>query len=96
MAYPKGTVTLTGYIDVPSDRLTSVQVGLVDHIELTRAEAGCLFFEVTANSEVAGRFDVSEAFVDQAAFDHHQHRAKNSPWAEITKDIPRSYEIKTL
>lgn len=87
------TVTLNGYIDVPLDRLAAVETALVDHIRLTRAEPGCLTFDVTPHPSVPGRFEVFETFVDQAAFDSHQTRTAQSPWAEVTKGIARNYTI---
>ncbi|SFK64343.1 putative quinol monooxygenase [Shimia haliotis] len=88
-------ITLTGYIDVPADRLSAVRAALPDHVALTRAEPGCLSFEVTPDATMSGRFNVSERFTDQTAFDAHQTRTKASDWAEVTKDIPRTYQITT-
>lgn len=89
---PKGSFRLQGHIDVPADRLEAVSEALKQHIKLTREEAGCIFFNVDACANVTGRFLVSEAFVDEAAFDFHQTRAGASPWAEITAGIPRHFE----
>ena len=94
--YPAGTVLLNGYSDVPADRLDAVQVALKKHIELTRAEAGCIFFKVDPCEDMAGRFLVSEAFVNQTAFDAHQQRAGQSDWAKVSEGIPRKYEITTV
>ncbi|MCB1386771.1 MAG: antibiotic biosynthesis monooxygenase [Nitratireductor sp.] len=96
MEHPDGTVLLSGHIDVPADRLAAVEVALAEHVRLTRAEAGCIFFNVDPDPAVAGRFSVSEAFVHQAAFDHHQQRAGGSPWAAASQGIPRRYEIRTV
>lgn len=93
---PKGAVLLDGHIDVPADRLAAVEAALPDHVRLTHAEPGCLFFSVTPCREVAGRFIVSEIFADEAAFERHQARGAVSPWAEVTKGIPRQYEIRTV
>ena len=90
---PKGTVTLTGYIDVPPDRMDDIQAALPAHISLTRAEPGCLSFDVSPCPEVKGRFLVSEAFVDQQAFDAHQIRARASDWAKVSDGIAREYSI---
>jgi len=89
-------ITLNGYIQVPDDRLAIVTAGLDQHIRLSRAEAGCIRFSVTRSEQIKGRFIVSEVFVDQAAFDLHQSRTAASEWAKITKDIPRSYEVKEI
>ncbi|MCS6762239.1 MAG: hypothetical protein MO846_09870 [Candidatus Devosia symbiotica] len=36
---------------------------------------------------------VSEDFVDQAAFDHHQARTNTSAWATVTVGLDRHYKI---
>lgn len=89
---PKGSFRLEGHIDVPAERIAQVSEGLKDHIKLTREEEGCIFFNVDACSKVEGRYLVSEAFVDEAAFQFHQERAGASPWAEVTKGVPREYK----
>lgn len=89
---PKGTFRLEGHIDVPADCIEQVSEALKEHIRLTREEAGCIFFDVDACANVEGRFLVSEAFVDEAAFNHHQARAGASPWAIASADVPRKYE----
>ena len=87
-------ITLTGYIDVPADRLEEVSAALPAHIALTRAEPGCLSFEVTPHPTVPGRFDVAERFTDRAAFDAHQARTRVSDWAGVTAGLPRVYDVK--
>lgn len=86
-------VFLNGYIDVPRDRLAVVEDALPRHIKLTLAEPGCIAFSVTKSAEKENRFDVSEIFVDQSAFDKHQERTAASDWARVTSDIPREYSI---
>ena len=90
-----GEILLDGHIDVPEERLAAVAAALPDHIGLTREEPGCRYFSVSACPDVAGRFLVSEIFADQAAFEAHQARTGASAWAEVTRDIPRQYEIRT-
>ena len=89
-------IQLQGYMDVTSDRIAEVSKAVVDHINLTRAEPGCISFEVTPCPEVEGRFLVAEVFENRAAFDHHQARTGQSIWAEITAGLPRHYEITEL
>ncbi len=86
-------ISLKGHIDVPPERLEAVAEALPLHIELSRAEAGCIFFNVDPCPEVAGRFLVSESFENRASFDAHQARTKTSAWAKVTEGIPREYEI---
>jgi quinol monooxygenase YgiN len=88
-----GRVFLDGYMEVPPDRIAAVSQALPDHITLTRAELGCLAFDVIPGPD--GRFQVSEVFVDQAAFEAHQARAGNSTWADVTAGLSRHYSIRT-
>ena len=90
-----GRIFLTGHMDVPPERLAAVMRALPEHIALTRAEPGCLAFEVTPSPDSPGRLLVSEIFADQAAFDAHQARGKASAWAEVTAGLPRHYTLRT-
>jgi len=90
-----GRVFLDGYLDVPPERLAAVRAALPEHARLTRAEPGCIRFEVAESTEVPGRLLVSEIFADQTAFDSHQARGKATAWAEITAGLPRHYTIHT-
>lgn len=85
---------LDGHIDVPPDRLSAVEAALPVHIARTQAEPGCLSFSVVPCPTVAGRFLVSEVFVNQDAFDAHQARTKASDWFQITAGIAREYKIR--
>ncbi|WP_109311771.1 putative quinol monooxygenase [Ruegeria sp. AU67] len=89
----KVKVVLRGHISVPADRVTQVREALPDHIALTRAEPGCITFDVTENADIPGRFNVHEIFENQAAFDAHQARTKASTWFKVTEGIPRDYQI---
>lgn len=89
-------ILLTGHIDVPADRLAAVTAALPEHIRLTRAEPGCLSFDVTPDPKVDGRFNVRETFASRAAFDAHQDRMRASDWGRITAGIPRAYELKEM
>ncbi|MCR6671745.1 putative quinol monooxygenase [Devosia ginsengisoli] len=88
-----GRVFLEGYMEVPPERLAAVTDALPAHIALTRAEPGCLAFDVTPSPD--GRFRVSEIFSDQTAFDAHQARVQTSAWAEVTAGLPRHYTVRT-
>ena len=87
-------IYLNGYIDVPLDRLDDVTEALIKHKRLTREEDGCLSFEVDPCPQVAGRFLVSEIFVDKEAFVAHQVRTKASDWGRVTKGMPRHYTVE--
>ena len=87
-------IELTGYIEVPEGRREAIAAALPLHIELSRAETGCVGFDVTPDPEVAGRYNVSELFTDRESFDAHQARVKASAWGEISAGMRREYSIR--
>ncbi len=89
-------VTLTGQLICKTeDEAARVRAALDTHIRLTRAEPGCLSFEVTPTDDPLV-WQVDEAFADKAAFDAHQTRAGASDWAAQTAGIERNYTITGL
>lgn len=68
---------------------------LPEHIRLSRAEAGCLHFDVTQDADPLV-WTVSERFTTRAAFDAHQRRVKASAWGQATNGIMRSYEVTDI
>lgn len=88
-----GKVILRGHIQVPPGDLEAVEAELGIHIQLTRAEAGCLVFEIVQDIEDRCRFTVYEEFSDRAFFDHHQSRTQRSKWGEVAANVERHYEI---
>ncbi len=87
-------VYLNGYIDVPKNRLETIQQALPMHVKLSRAEFGCISFEVSPDSAIEGRYHVAEVFIDETAFKAHQLRNQNSQWYKVSNGIPRQYTIK--
>lgn len=91
---PVPRLTLSGFLICrtleEADRTAAL---LPEHIRLTRAEPGCLRFEVWRSQADPCRFAVSEAFIDRAAFAAHQARVAGTDWARATKGIPRDYVI---
>ena len=89
-------VALTGHLrcadQAEADR---VQAGLATHTRLTRAEPGCLSFDVTPTDDPLV-WHVAELFTDRAAFDAHQVRAAVSDWAKLTAGITRDYKITEI
>lgn len=72
-----------------------VRTHLPLHVELTRAEDGCLSFSV-APTEDPFVWRVDEVFQDAAAFRRHQDRAGASEWGRETAAIERDYVITGL
>jgi len=68
-----------------------IDLYLEDHIALTRAEPGCLKFEVTEDSKDRNKFHVSEIFDSEESFAAHQARAKNSEWGAHSDKLERRF-----
>ncbi|NQZ20861.1 MAG: antibiotic biosynthesis monooxygenase [Colwellia sp.] len=86
-------ITLQGHIIVPDADLDTVKSELLIHTKLTKQETGCLLFNVTVDKNNPNKFDVYEKFVNQAAFDIHQNRVKNSNWGKVTHRVKRHYQV---
>ncbi|MCS5721520.1 antibiotic biosynthesis monooxygenase [Herbiconiux sp. CPCC 203407] len=70
-----------------------VAAHLPEHIGLTRAEHGCLSFEVAATDDPLV-WTVEEHFATEDAFAAHQARVAASEWGRSTAGIERQYEIR--
>ncbi|WP_053997399.1 putative quinol monooxygenase [Ahrensia marina] len=92
----KGNIHLTGYIDVPAERLDAVLCAMNAHINLTHAEPGCVYFVIKRDKSNRCRLNVEEVFTDRAAFEYHQRRGAASHWADVTKGIERHFEIREI
>ena len=86
-------IILEGYIIVPDGDMQAVQDEIPNHIQLTRAEPGCLVFEISRHNEIANRFSVYEEFVDRRSFELHQKRVGESVWGAVSVDVERYYQI---
>ncbi|MBE9635465.1 putative quinol monooxygenase [Salipiger mangrovisoli] len=87
-------VQLTGRMTAPAERCAEVRAAMEEHIRLSRAEQGCLYFELRETE--SGVFEVSELFQNRAAFDAHQTRTRGSAWFRVTGDLPRDYDVADL
>ncbi len=87
-------IIVEGYILVPAARVPEIRAALPAHIAATLNEAGCLHFDVTEDISQQGRFNVSETFINQQAFEQHKSRIQTSDWGHISDGIPRHYHIK--
>ncbi|WP_265499866.1 GNAT family N-acetyltransferase [Paracoccus beibuensis] len=63
---------------------------LPDHVALTRAEPGCLRFDIT-QSEDPMIWALDELFADEDAFQRHQQRTQASAWGAGSRDMGRDF-----
>ncbi|MGC9419484.1 MAG: putative quinol monooxygenase [Rhodovulum sp.] len=89
-------VILSGYFLAPPAHLEAIRGALPEHIQLTRAEPGCLCFDVTEDTEQPGRFNVYEEFADAEALRAHRRRCDASAWGWIARDADRRYTVTGL
>ncbi|MEL6233919.1 MAG: antibiotic biosynthesis monooxygenase [Pseudomonadota bacterium] len=89
-------VTLTGWLRCATEaEAARVRAALPAHARLSRAEPGCLRFDVTPTADPLV-WRVEEAFVDEAAFVAHQARGAASDWAQHTLGVERDYVVTGL
>jgi quinol monooxygenase YgiN len=80
---------------VTVDEVAAVRAHLADHLRLTRAEAGCRFFDISETDDPMV-FEVMESFVDRQALDAHQARTRDSAWFAATRGILRDFRIEEI
>lgn len=86
-------LSLTGRLICTSDaQAASVREYAAEHIRLTRAEPGCVTFDVVQTDDPMV-WQVDEAFTDRAAFEAHQTRTASSDWARATQGIKRDFTL---
>lgn len=78
-----------------ADEAAVVAARLPEHRALSRAEPGCLSFEVRATADPLV-WSVEERFTDAAAFRTHQQRVVASAWGRATAGMKRRYEVEGL
>ncbi|WP_231921767.1 putative quinol monooxygenase [Rhodococcus rhodochrous] len=87
-------VRLRGELLCHSEAEREIMLGhLQCHIDLTRAEPGCVSFEVLPTDDPMV-WRVEETFVDVTAFEMHRTRVARSEWGRLTVGIGRRYEIE--
>lgn len=69
-----------------------VRAMLPEHVRLSRAEPGCLSFEVNPSSDPLV-WILDESFADTAAFEAHQARTRASDWYRATAHLTRDFQI---
>jgi len=87
-------IILEGYVLVAESDLAVVKRELVNHIQLTRQEEGCLVFEVSQDTENMNRFNVYEEFTSQEAFELHQQRLSSTEWGKVSSKLEKYYKTR--
>jgi len=86
-------VILTGQLVCTNDEEAVIVARcLPRHVQLTRAEPGCISFVVRRIGSLI--WQVDERFVDAKAFESHQKRSAGSDWGRATVGIERRYTIE--
>ena len=89
-------IRLRGHlICVTEDEVAAVNAHLPQHIALTRAEPGCLGFEITPTDDTKV-FEVRETFRTRDDFTAHQTRTRTSAWFKATRGILRDFRVEEL
>lgn len=92
----KERVSLSGWLLCATMEDADLVATLIDeHRRLSRAEPGCLSFDVVRSMSDPMRFAVREVFADRTAFEAHQERTRASDWWRRTGHIERDYRIET-
>ena len=95
-ASARGAVRLSGYLRCATvQEADQVRRHLPDHARLTRAEPGCISFEVVPTDDPLV-WRVEEVFTDTAACATHQRRTRASAWWAATRQIARDYSVTGL
>ena len=86
-------IRLTGTLTcVTSDDLAVVQTCLPDHMRLSRAEPGCIRFDVTQSPDPM-IWLLDETYVDRTAFEAHQARNRASVWWARSQALVRDFQL---
>ncbi len=89
-------IRLRGHLICTSDaEAQAVRAHVAGHVAATRAEAGCLSFEITPTDDPM-TWEVIETFRTRADFDMHQAHTRESPWFQATRGILRDFRIEEL
>lgn len=66
-----------------------------EHMRLTRAEPGCLTFDIAPTDDPLV-WEVMESFRDRASFDAHQARTRDSAWFTATRTALRAFRVEEV
>lgn len=89
----QGKVIARGTIHCPSSELEAMRPLIDEHVRLSRAEPGCLCFDISPSRHDPEIFTVTEEFVDRDAFAAHTARTRASDWWEKSQHLIRNIHI---
>jgi len=70
-----------------------VRSHIAEHIRLTRAEPGCIAFDVVPALNDPLVWMLDESFRDAAAFEAHRIRIAASEWGRVSRGITRDFRV---
>ncbi len=89
-------IRLRGQLICMSDtEAGAVRACVGGHIAASRAEPGCLTFDITPGDDPMV-WEVMESFRTRADFDAHQVRTRASPWFDATRSILRNFQVEEV
>ena len=89
-------IRLRGHlVCVTAEEAAAVQQHVAEHTRLSRAEPGCLSFEVTPTEDPMV-WEVMETFRTQDDFNAHQARTRASEWFDATRFILRNFRVEAI
>jgi quinol monooxygenase YgiN len=72
-----------------------VRAMLPEHIRLSRAELGCLTFDVSPYADPLV-WVLDESFLYRSAFEVHQARTRASAWFTATRQLKRNFRVEEI
>lgn len=84
---------LTGTLRCAPDEIEAVLSLVPTHQRLSRAEPGCLDFDLWQDELDPRTFHVSEVFRSKRDFDAHQDRTESSDWGRVTAHMDRDFSV---
>lgn len=89
----QGKVIARGTIHCPSSELDQMRPLIAEHVRLSRAEPGCIHFDISPSGHDPEIFIVAEEFVDRDAFAAHTARTRTSEWWDKSQHLVRNISI---
>lgn len=89
-------IKITGTLTASGEDIERARRLIPEHIALSRAEPGCLKFELTEDANQPGLWRLDELYRDENAFAHHKQRTKASRWGQESTDMVRDFVIEEV